>query len=120
MNVQDSSWSNRLRDTPRAESACDSEQPLALMCQNGNQRSRSKSLKRLERVKRSDLNSSFDFCQHLQLLTPSAYFRVGRIVGRFVRRSAWLACHSKLVLPLWKSVKDWRLPAAKAEMLKSG
>jgi hypothetical protein len=45
--------------------------------------------------------------KRLQLLTPSAYFRVGRIVGRFVRRSIWLACHLKLVLPLWKSVKDW-------------
>jgi hypothetical protein len=62
----------------------------------------------LERVKRSDTNFSFDFYQRLQLFTPSAYFRVGRIVGRFVRRSIWLACHSKLVLPLWKSVKDWR------------
>jgi hypothetical protein len=61
----------------------------------------------LERVKRSDSNFSFDFCQRRQLLTPSAYFRVGRIVGRFVRRSTWLACRSKLVLPLWKSVKDW-------------
>jgi len=67
-----------------------------------------KSLKKLERVKRSDSNFSFDFCKRLQLLTPSAYFRVGRIVGRFVRRSIWLACRSKLVLPLWKSVKDWR------------
>jgi hypothetical protein len=66
-----------------------------------------KSLKRLERVKRSESNFSFDFYQQFQLLTPYAYFRVGRIVGRFVRRSIWLACHSKLVLPLWKSVKDW-------------
>jgi len=65
------------------------------------------SLWKLERVKRSESNSSFDFCQRLQLLTPSVYFLVGRIVGRFVRRSTWLACHSKLVLPLWKSVKNW-------------
>jgi hypothetical protein len=62
--------------------------------------------KALEQVKRSDSNFSFDLCQQFQLLTPSAYFCVGRIVGRFVRRSIWLACHSKLVLPLWKSVKD--------------
>ena len=48
---------------------------------------RVKSLKTLERVKRSDSNFSFDFCQRLQLLTPTAYFCVGRIVGRFVRRS---------------------------------
>jgi len=34
-------------------------------------------------VKRSDSNVSFDFCQRLQLLTTSAYFRVERIVGRF-------------------------------------
>jgi hypothetical protein len=60
----------------------------------------------LKRVKRSDSNFSFDFCQRLQLLTVSAYFRVGRIVGRFVRRSTWLSCHSKLVLPLWKSVNN--------------
>jgi hypothetical protein len=65
-----------------------------------------KPMKTLERVKRSDSNFSFDLCQQFQLLTPSAYFCVGRIVGRFVRRSIWLACHSKLVLPLWKSVKD--------------
>jgi hypothetical protein len=111
MNVQDSSWSNRLRDTPRAESACDSEQPSALMCQNGNQRSRSKSLKRLERVKRSDLNSSFDFCQQLQLLTRSAYFRVGRIVGRSLglarlplkTRSATMEIREGLASPRSKS-----------------
>jgi protein gp37 len=61
----------------------------------------------LRPVKRSDSNFLSISVNDANYLRLRPIFVLDVLLDVFVRRSTWLASHSKLVLPLWKSVKDW-------------